>query len=174
MSTMTVTTEDIADFYSLEAEHLDRADVSGWLGLLTEDVDYRVPIRVVREKAAEPVESDFSHRGHFMWENYGTLRTRVLRLESEFAWAEQPPTRTRRLVTNIRRRDLLGGDPEHDVRVLSNFAIYCYRGDSPEPFVLTGERDDLLRVVGEDLRLARRVVYLDTNVLGTHALSIFL
>lgn len=173
METVDVTTEQLADFYADEAERLDAADVRGWLDLLTEDIDYRVPIRVVREKAVQPVESDFSHRGHLLWENFGTLSTRVLRLESEFAWAEQPPTRTRRLITNIRRRDLLDGDPEADLRVLNNTAVYCYRGDNPTPFILTGERDDLLRVVGGKLRLARRVVYLDSNVLGTHALSIF-
>lgn len=174
MEVSTLTAQEIADFYFLEAERLDRADVRGWLDLLTEDIDYRVPIRVVREKAVQPVESDFSHRGHLLWENRGTLQTRVRRLESEFAWAEQPPTRTRRMVGNIRRRELVDGDQTCELRALTNIAVYCYRADLPTPVVLTGERDDLLRLVDGDLRLARRVVYLDSNVLGTHALSIFL
>lgn len=174
MSDTAIDGQALGDFYFREAELLDAADLHGWLALLTSDIDYRVPIRVVREKAGAAAESDFSDRGHLLWENAGTLRTRVLRLDSEFAWAEQPPTRTRRMVANLRRRDLLDGDDAGDVRVLTNIAVYCYRGDSPTPIVLTGERDDLVRLVDGSVRLARRVVRLDSNVLGMHSLSIFL
>mgnify|MGYP002713688399 CR=1 FL=1 len=167
-------TQTVHEFYACEAEYLDDNQLHQWLSLLTPDVDYRVPIRVVREKGATAGQSDFSNRGHFLLENLGTLKTRVLRLDSEFAWAEQPPTRTRRLVSNIRRRELADGNPQTEARFLTNIAVYCYRGDSPIPVVMTGVRDDTVRLVEDGLRLARRLVKLDSTVLGMHALSIFL
>lgn len=168
------TGDTLTEFYYHEAECLDDSRLDEWLGLLTADVDYRVPIRVVRETGELATNSDFTNRGHYLWEDYGTLRTRIVRLDSEFAWAERPATRTRRLVTNIRRRDLVGGDPDTETRVLTNIAVYAYKRDSPDPVILTGERDDVLRVVDGEFRLARRVVRLDANVLGLHSLSIFL
>lgn len=174
MDMASITDGQFAEFFAREAAFLDDNDLHRWLDLLTPDIEYRVPIRVVRERGGHGADSDFSDRGHFLWEDLGTLRTRVLRLDSEFAWAERPPTRTRRLVGNIRRRELPDGDGGIEARVLTNVAVYCYRGDSPEPVVLTGERDDILRLSDGELRLARRLVRLDSTVLGLQALSIFL
>lgn len=174
MDMASITDGGFAEFFAREAECLDDNDLHQWLALLTPDIEYRVPIRVVRERGGHSADSDFSDRGHFLWEDLGTLRTRVLRLDSEFAWAEKPPTRTRRLVGNIRRREHPDGESGSEARLFTNFAVYCYRGDSPTPVILTGERDDTLRLVDGELRLARRLVRLDSSVLGLQALSIFL
>jgi hypothetical protein len=42
------------------------------------------------------------------------------------------------------------------------------------PAVLTGERQDVLVAAGNAWKLKRRLVLLDTTVLGMEALSIFL
>ncbi|WP_147437897.1 aromatic-ring-hydroxylating dioxygenase subunit beta [Streptomyces radicis] len=164
----------LADFYHREAEYLDDNELHNWLALLAPDVQYRVPVRAVRERGVTATDSDFTDRANFLWENIGTLRTRIRRLDSEFAWAERPPTRTRRLVTNIRRREPASGETGSETGALTNIAVYCYRGSSPTPVVLTGQRTDTLRLVDGELRLANRLVHLDSTVLGLHALSIFL
>jgi 3-phenylpropionate/cinnamic acid dioxygenase small subunit len=168
---MTGDLEECTAFLVTEAALLDDNRLAEWLGLLTPDVEYRVPVRIVRERGAGP---GFSDDAFFMDEDFGTLSTRVTRLDNEFAWAESPPTRTRRFVGNPR---VVEGAAEQDgaeVQVLNNLAVYCYRGDAAAPIILTAERQDTLRRVDGGWKLARRLVLLDSTVLGLQALSIFL
>jgi 3-phenylpropionate/cinnamic acid dioxygenase small subunit len=157
-----------ARFLIREAELLDRRRLDEWLGLLDSAIDYRIPVRTAR--LAQDGDG-FSAVAHFMKEDLGTLTLRVRRLDSDYAWAENPPTRTRRLVTNVRVREM---DTADGRAVISNFAVYCYRGDNPTPVVLTGERQDILSGAESELRLRRRLVLLDSTVLGMESLSIFL
>jgi 3-phenylpropionate/cinnamic acid dioxygenase small subunit len=168
---MTEQLEECTAFLVAEAALLDDNRLAEWLGLLTPDVEYRVPVRIVRERGAG---AGFSDDAFFMDENFGTLSTRVTRLDNEFAWAESPPTRTRRFVGNTRLAEEAPGQDAAEVTVLNNLAVYCYRGDAATPIVLTAERHDRLRRVDGALQLARRVVLLDSTVLGLQALSIFL
>ena len=155
-------------FLYREAELLDRRALTHWLQMLSPEIDYRVPVRTTRSEA----DGDgFSASAFFFQEDYGSLSLRISRLESDFAWSENPPTRTRRLVTNIR---LSNADDGTSRNVVSNLAVYCFRGESPEPRVLTGERQDVLQKIDGDLKLKRRLVLLDTTVLGMDSLSIFL
>lgn len=159
---------ECARFLWHEAELLDRRQFDSWLALMHAEVDYRIPVRTTR--LAQDGDG-FSAVAYFMKENYGTLSLRVKRLKSEYAWAENPPTRTRRLIANVR----LGDKPAADgSAVTSNFAVYCFRGDNPVPVVLTGERQDVLAASAEGWRLKQRLVLLDTTVLGMESLSIFL
>jgi 3-phenylpropionate/cinnamic acid dioxygenase small subunit len=164
--------EECTAFLVAEAALLDDNRLTDWLELLTPDVDYRVPVRIVRERGGG---SGFSTDAFFMKEDFGTLETRVTRLDNEFAWAESPPTRTRRFVANARLVEPGTGQGESEVRVLNNLAVYCYRGDSAAPVVLTAERQDTLRRAEDgSWKLARRLVLLASTVLGLQALSIFL
>ena len=100
---------------------------------------------------------------------------RAKRLESDFAWSENPRSRTRHMVSNVR---VSTGDAEGDtaggVNVKSNIAVFCHRGDEPSPVILTGERQDVLQNTGGGWRLKKRLVLLDTTVLGMDAFSIFI
>ncbi|WP_454825839.1 aromatic-ring-hydroxylating dioxygenase subunit beta [Paraburkholderia xenovorans] len=159
-------------FLYREAELLDGWQFRDWLSLIASDIDYRAPVRTTRYLDAG---SGFSHKAFYLKEDYDSLKMRVSRLDSEFAWAENPRTRTRRLVSNIR----VGVDSNVDShtderRVASNMAVYCYRGDAPHPMILTCERKDILRRVDGRWNLARRIALLDTTVLGLESLSIFL
>jgi len=155
-------------FLFREAELLDRRMFDDWLGLLDSAIDYRIPVRTTR---LAQDGGGFSAVAHFMKEDLGTLTLRVRRLDSDYAWAENPPTRTRRLVTNVRVSEMETADGR---AVTSNFAVYCYRGDNPTPVILTGERQDVLSGPVGALRLRRRLVLLDSTVLGMESLSIFL
>ena len=156
-----------AHFLHREAELLDRRHFEDWLALLSATIDYRVPVRTTRENK----DGDgFSKSAFLMREDFGTLKLRVAKLQSEFAWAENPATRTRRLIANIR---IGPGGPDAQP-VVSNFAVYCFRGDATVPAILTGERQDVLARQNGAYRLKARLVLLDSTVLGLPALSIFL
>jgi ethylbenzene dioxygenase beta subunit len=157
--------QQIADVLIYEAELLDRGRFREWFELLTEDVIYRVPVRVTRQG------DEFSSEAWHMNETWDSLRTRIARLETAYAWAEDPPSRTRRFVTNIRVRP--GQRPE-EVEVISNLLLYRNQGESPSFHLLSAERQDIWRHLDGRWRLARRLVLLDHTVLGTHNLAIFL
>jgi 3-phenylpropionate/cinnamic acid dioxygenase small subunit len=159
---------DCARFLWREAELLDRRQFDGWLSLMHSDIDYRIPVRTTR--LAQDGDG-FSAVAYFMKEDHGTLSLRIRRLKSDYAWAENPPTRTRRLITNVRVGAQAAG---RECEVASNFAVYCFRGDDPVPVVLTGERQDVLAANGGGWQLKKRLVLLDTTVLGMESLSIFL
>ena len=156
------------DFLVDEAAALDENRAEDWLGMLHPEVDYRVPMRITRERTAG---LGFSNEGYHLYENHGTLALRVERLSGDYAWAEDPPSRTRRFVTNFR---VFAAEGTDDLRVCSNLLLYRERLDDPAPQLLSAERRDDLRELDGDLRLARRLVLLDHATLHTPNLGIFL
>lgn len=155
-------------FLEHEAELLDDQRLHEWLALLTDDIEYLVPRRVMRERGAEAAA--FSDNGFLFRDDKGTLETRVERYDKEYAWAENPPSRTRRIVSNVRVGERTGDE----VTVTSNFILYRSQGDDADHDLIAGEREDVLRRTGEEFQLAYRTVYLDQTVLATRNLSIFL
>jgi ethylbenzene dioxygenase beta subunit len=149
-----------------EAETLDANRMRDWLDLLHPDIDYRLPIRITRERPKGP---GFSEDGYHMYEDYDSLTTRVERLDTEFAWAEDPPSRMRRFVTNVRVS--VPAEGEYEVR--SNLLIFRSRLDSIEFELLSGERQDLLVATDGGLKLRRRLILLDHSTLRNKNLGIF-
>jgi 3-phenylpropionate/cinnamic acid dioxygenase small subunit len=157
-------------FLNLEAQLLDGWQFHDWLALVAADIDYRAPVRTGRDMR----DGDgFSSKAFYLQEDHSSLKMRVNRLDSEFAWAENPRTRTRRMVSNVRVASMPEGHAD-EWQVASNLAVFCYRGDAPHPVMLTCERKDVLRRVDGSWQLARRTALLDTTVLGLESLSIFL
>jgi 3-phenylpropionate/cinnamic acid dioxygenase small subunit len=155
------------DFLVDEAEALDQNRLDDWLAMLHPEIDYRAPIRVTRERTKG---LGFSEQGFHFFENHDSLTTRIDRLATDYAWAEDPPSRTRRFVSNFRVASLEGGD----LRVRSNLLLYRERLDETHPQLLVGEREDDLRALDGELRLVRRLVLLDHSILMTPNLGIFL
>jgi 3-phenylpropionate/cinnamic acid dioxygenase small subunit len=112
----------------------------------------------------------FEYAMEFMSEDLSSLETRVKRLGTKQAWAEQPVSRTRRLVSNVRVHSTAS---EAEFAVLSGFLVARARWDLPYDF-FTGERLDTIRRDDNQLRLARRIVYFDQTHLLSHNLSIVL
>jgi phthalate 3,4-dioxygenase subunit beta len=159
---------EVVDFLYAEADLLDRRDLRGWLALLTDDIRYVAPVRVTTAHSLDG--SALADMAHFDEDRY-SLRKRVERLETEHAWAEDPPSRTRHFVTNIRCWEGEGAD---EVRSESNLLLFRSRGDVREHDLLAGRRNDTLRRTPDGLRLARREVVLDESVLRTQNLAVFL
>ena len=87
----------IVEFLYREAELLDTYRFGEWLGLLADDIHYVMPVRTTQFRS----EGDGFQEVAFLDENISSLRTRVKRLETESAWAEAPPSRTRHFVSNV-------------------------------------------------------------------------
>jgi 3-phenylpropionate/cinnamic acid dioxygenase small subunit len=155
---------EVVSWLDHEAALLDEGRLEEWLGLLTEDVDYSMPVRLTRERGSGPD----THAGapHFL-DDARTLRMRVERLKTEFAWAEDPPSRTRRFVTNVRAEPTADG-----VKVRSYLLLYRNRGDDSGAELISAERHDHLRRTPNGLRLSRREVRIDQSTLGVRNLAV--
>ncbi|MEN2740596.1 3-phenylpropionate/cinnamic acid dioxygenase subunit beta [Microbacterium sp. X-17] len=157
----------ISDLLVQEAEYLDDRRFEDWLALFTEDVRYTAPIRVARKSPAPDIIDEI---GHFD-DTYQSLDLRVRRLRTDVAWAEDPPSHTRRLITNIRIR-LTDVPDELDVR--SNLLLFRSRGDRGQYDLIVGERQDRFRKVGDEWKISRRRAILDQSSLSTKNLGVFL
>lgn len=150
-----------------EAALLDAADYAGWLNLLCEDIRYVMPVRVTTARGAD--FDSLADMGHFD-ENMYALRKRVQRLATDHAWTEDPPSRTRHFVTNVRTFR----HRTSELRVESSLLLFRSRGDTREPDLISAGRTDLLRETGDGLKLARREILVDESVLRTQNLAVFL
>lgn len=158
---------EIFEWLHEEAEMLDSGRFTEWLELMAEDITYRMPVRVNRSRKAK---SDISQETEIFSDNIASLRLRIQRLGTDFAWAESPPSRTRHLVSNVRVRKT--SNPR-EIEVLSYFLVYRNRSNYSTADLFSGERRDLFRKVDGKWRLARRTILLDQAVVGSRNLSIF-
>jgi phthalate 3,4-dioxygenase subunit beta len=158
---------EVLDFVYREAELLDLRRHEDWLALLTQDVRYVIPVRVtVAHTLEDSVLEDMAH----LDEDRYSLTKRVERFATEHAWAEDPPSRTRRYVTNVRAWE---GDTGDELVVRANVLLFRSRGDIQEPDLVSATRSDLLRRVDGALLLARREVLLDESVVRMQNFAVF-
>ena len=151
-----------------EAYLLDQQQYDAWLDLLTDDIHYYMPVRVTTALGAGFDTSP--GMAHFD-ENKYSLSRRVARFATEHAWTEDPPSRLRHFVTNVRT---FATDHDDEVIVDSAVLLFRSRGDIREPALVSAGREDLLRKGESGWQLARRHIAVDESVLRTQNLAIFL
>jgi len=165
-----VPVEEVASvehFLHCEALALDERRFRDWLDAFAEDAHYEMPVRVTREKLAD---WELSPSSRIFDDTKTTLEIRVRRLETDFAWAEQPPSRTRHLVTNV---VVLRDQGDDEVVALSNCLVYRSRGDDPTPSLFSVARRDRLRRHGNSWLIVHRFAALDQATVNAHNMSIF-
>ncbi|EUA09343.1 iron-sulfur protein [Mycobacterium kansasii 732] len=158
-----------------EAYLLDAQQYEEWLDTMTDDIRYVMPVRVTTARGAGFDTSPGMGPGmaHFDEDKY-SLTQRVARFATEHAWTEDPPSRLRHFITNV--RTFAGADPEH-VIVESAELLFRSRGDVNESALLSCGREDLLRWYGDPentWKLARRTIIADESVLRMQNLAVFL
>jgi phthalate 3,4-dioxygenase beta subunit len=151
-----------------EAWLLDAQAYEEWLDLLTEDIHYLMPVRVTTALGAGYDTSP--GMAHFDEDKY-SLSRRVARFLTEHAWTEDPPSRLRHHLGNV--RTFATEEPDHLV-VDSATLLYRNRGDVREASVVSAGREDLLRRTPHGWKLARRTVMVDDAVIRMQNLAIFL
>ncbi|KPM50921.1 benzene 1,2-dioxygenase [Frankia sp. R43] len=182
---------EVEQLYYREAELLDEHRFVEWLDLLADDLVYWMPTRTDRLRRQQALSVAARGEAAYYDETKASLQWRIRRFESGSAWSEDPPSRTRHLITNVRvRHAVVGGDlaqpdlaepglaepglgPAEAVLVArSNFLVYRNRLQREEN-VFAGERTDLLRRTEDGLVIVRRAVLLDQNVLLAKNISTF-
>lgn len=159
---------EVEQFLYEEAALLDAHRYEDWLSLFAEDATYFVPIR--RTRMARELDQEFTKPGEmaFFNDTKPLLAARVAKLSTGRSWAEDPPSRTRRFVANVR----VTGDDGSELTVESNFLLLRSRLDSQED-KWAGSRRDVLRRQGESFQIAARAVFLEETVLRSRNLSNF-
>jgi 3-phenylpropionate/cinnamic acid dioxygenase small subunit len=147
---------------------LDAQRYSEWLETLTEDIHYLMPVRVTTALAAG--YDTAPGMAHFDEDKY-SLSRRVARFLTEHAWTEDPPSRLRHHLSNVRA--FATDDCAHLV-VESATLLFRSRGDVREGAFLSAGREDLLRLEGDTWKLARRTILVDESVIRMQNLAIFL
>ena len=174
-------TREVEQFLYREARLLDDRRFHEWLELLTDDIHYWMGSRSNRYPKSSKaiaildpdryVEDDLTKADELaiLDEDKASLTSRVARLDTGMAWAEDPPSRTRHLITNI---EVEQGDAAAEVKVYSNFMVYRSRAETEQDFYVGARRDVLRRVAGA-WKIAGRKITLDQNVLLAKNVSIF-
>jgi len=172
---------EIERFLFREARLLDERRFHEWLELLTDDVHYWMGSRSNRYPKSSKaiaildpdryVEDDLTKENELaiLDEDKASLAGRVARLDTGMAWAEDPPSRSRHLITNI---EVEPGDTAQEVKAYSNFLVYRSRAETEQDFYVGARRDVLRRVAGA-WKIAGRKVILDQNVLLAKNVSLF-
>ena len=172
---------EVEQFLYREARLLDDRRFRDWLTLFTDDVRYWMASRTNRYPKSSKaisildpdryVEDDIGREDELaiLDESKETLTGRVDRLDTGMAWAEDPPSRTRHMISNI---EVEAGEAETEIRVYSNFIVYRSRAETEQDFYV-GARQDILRRVDGEWKIAHRKLILDQNVLLAKNVSIF-
>ena len=167
---------EVEQFYFEEAELLDDGRYADWLELLAEDLDYWMPTRTNRLRRQQALSVAARGEAALYDETKESLAWRIRRFDSGMAWAEDPPSRTRHLVTNVVVRhvdpDDHPGFSSDDLQVRSAFLVYRNRLEREEN-LFAGRRTDILRRTPSGLRVARRAILLDQNVVQAKNISTF-
>jgi 3-phenylpropionate/cinnamic acid dioxygenase small subunit len=153
---------EIEQFLYHEAQLLADREYQDWLDLFADDIHYWMPTRYNRLR--REMHKEFS-------DDKDSLNRRIIRLETGMAWAEDPPSRTRHLFTNIR---VVPTEAAHEFEAHCNFLLYRSRLEHDVEFFV-GARQDLLRRVdrGVGWEIARRKIVLDQSTLNAKNLSMF-
>lgn len=145
---------EVEAFLYHEAELLDAWQLQDWLSLLTEDCSYLVP------PTDAPYSTTPDQTIFIIADSYPQILGRVERLQSPQAFVEQPRSRTRRLISNVRVFE----DGSNGYEAFSNFAVYRYRRGVSHLY--TGEYRHLLtRAADGGLRIWERRATLDCEEL---------
>lgn len=158
----------IERFYRREARLLDDERHGEWYDLLADDLFYWMPLRENRFRRDVRPALDPQAMALFD-ECKADIAVRIARLASGLVWTEDPPTRHVYVIANVEAFETaVAGEYE----VHSVFTQYRNRAEHDEA-ILFGRRRDLVRLTGDEFRIARRLILLPQSVLLTKNLSAF-
>jgi len=147
--------QEVEDLLYEEAALLDEWRLDDWLELLTENAVYEVP-------PTDVPEGDSRNTLFIIADDAVRIRSRVKQLLGKSAWAENPRSRTRRIISNVR---VLGVEHENTL-VTANFVVHRMRYESVDTYV--GRYNyKLVRREGA-LKIRERRAVLDNEALRPH------
>jgi 3-phenylpropionate/cinnamic acid dioxygenase small subunit len=150
----------IMQFLIEEAYLLDDGHFKEWLALLEDDMMLTMPVRqtLSRKRGDGSAKSSY-----WLFDDKEALVFKAERYLGDSAWADDPPSRLRRLITNLRVQQT-----EHPNEYLAQSYLLLQRSTSNQhqfvPF--SARRDDILRKTAQGWRIARRNLQVDQAVIG--------
>lgn len=162
---------EIEQFLYAEADLMDSWNVDEWYSLMAPDIHYWAPTqqnRTIRERGRElaaPMTAAYFDEDHAL------LGQRVARMHTDMAWAEEPRSRIRHLICNVRARET---DTPDEYEVDSSFYVFRTRMER-EMDHFVGRRSDLIRRAANPhgFQIARRTIVLDMSTLIAKNISFF-
>ncbi|MFA7553655.1 MAG: aromatic-ring-hydroxylating dioxygenase subunit beta [Spongiibacteraceae bacterium] len=152
-----------------EAALLDSLNLREWQKSFTSDIVYQAPVQITERRSEKsPKVRQMMH----LFENANSMDMRIHKVcDTNVGWAEEPRSRTRRLITNILVNKT---EQENEFSVVSCFLLSRNRFEAYDLQQITGERHDRLRLIDGKFKLARREIIIDMSVLSMPNLAIFL
>ena len=158
----------------LVAQAIDARRFEDWYALLADDLEYWMPVRSTRSR--EDMSEEFAKPGEgaFFDDTKQHMAERIRKLFTGFAWAEDPPSRTRHLVNNVRILEKGRAADHLEVAIECGFLIYRSRL-ARDVDLWVGRREDWLRKsdAGGAWLIAKRHIFIDQVSLSSQNLSIF-
>jgi len=157
----------VSQFLGYEASLLDERRFWDWFALLDDEIVYQIPLRTVREFGKD----EFPPNAWRQRDDKAMMETRIKRLFTGSAWAEDPPSRTVRMVGS-----LLVETTDHPdiVAVDSALTLYRHRAQDEQGDLIAARRRDRIRLTENGPRLLARTVILADTVLTTPNLGVIL
>lgn len=150
----------IRDFLYYEAALLDEREFDKWLELIYEEFDYLVYY-------FEP--GNFKHPILLIHDDNSSMRLRIKRLFTDFAWAEIPPSNTMRVRSNIRIIEAY-----NNIYTAAYNEILYKNRDGTEKEQFFCKKKDQLVIQNEKIRIRRREVRILEGILSSRNLSVIL
>lgn len=147
--------QEVEDLLYQEAALLDEWRLDEWLELLTADATYEIP-------PTDVPEGDSRNTLFIIADDAVRIKSRVKQLLGKSAWSENPRSRTRRMISNVR---VVGAEGEH-ILVTANFAVHRMRCESVDTYI--GHYNYRLVRDGSKLKIKERRAILDNEALRPH------
>jgi len=161
VSTEILSREAAEAFLYREARLADENRYDEWLALWTDDLRYWVPVNIDDYDPDEHVS--------IIYDNRDRLELRIARLKSGGAWAQEPQSRMRRLISNV---EIEPAENPNETLVTSNFILGELRRGREG--VYFGQQKHRLRLTAGGVRMAAKTIILVKNNEPLHNLSFLL
>ena len=168
-------TDEMVRYFSVqhflyeEAALLDERRFDEWLERCAPDIRYWMPAQTNRDRRKRDLTVGGPKDLPMFEETWEHLHQRVRRLATGHAWAEEPPSRTRRFIANLRVAECGGGR----VRASSSLLLYRTRHDADVQFFIASREDDLRPHETLRWQIVARTIVLDATTVPGHNLSVF-
>jgi len=147
-----VSRSDVEEYLFEEAALLDNFNFDPWLELFLPESHNLIPPLDVREASAQEAL-------YLVNDDYARLTSRVRQYQGRAMWVENPPARTRRMISNVR----IVSQDDIQLRITANFIVYRIRNTEVDPYI--GRYEHTLYKTESGLRYKERKSILDLEAL---------
>ena len=163
------THHEIAQVLYREARLLDEERFRDWMGMLSTDIHYWLPLRENRFRKDRRPAPEPHNCASVYNDDYTDLDMRVRRLETGLVWTEDPPPRFNRVIANI---EVETTDKPDELAAHSNVVLYRNRRQDEEVW-FSAKRRDRIRSVDGAWKICQRHILVSHHLFTDENVSVF-